>query len=145
MQRAYAILYYQFWSVWLRHIFRHFLIHGTIFGEKKSLDIKCVFCFSRQLLFETFLILIIIQQDIVINLKTSLCKVPVSFVIFHWNLKFLEIFSKEARISSFIKMRPVGAKLFHAEGQTDGHVEANSHFSLLKNWKPYMIRNVICV
>jgi len=28
-----------------------------------------------------------------------------------------------------MKIRPVGAKLFHADGQTDRHDEANSRFS----------------
>jgi hypothetical protein len=28
-----------------------------------------------------------------------------------------------------MKIRPVGAELFHSDGQTDRHDEANSHFS----------------
>jgi hypothetical protein len=28
-----------------------------------------------------------------------------------------------------MKIRPVGAELFHADGRTDGHNEANSRFS----------------
>jgi hypothetical protein len=36
---------------------------------------------------------------------------------------------KKAQVSSFIKIRPVGAELFHADWQTDGHDEANSRFS----------------
>jgi hypothetical protein len=28
-----------------------------------------------------------------------------------------------------MNIRPVGAELFHAEGRTDGHAEANSRFS----------------
>jgi hypothetical protein len=52
-----------------------YLVNNTIF-EKKLLNIKCVFSFSLQLLFETFLILRRIQRDIVINVKTSSCKVP---------------------------------------------------------------------
>jgi hypothetical protein len=38
-------------------------------------------------------------------------------------------FRKKAQISSFIKIRPVGVELFHADGQTGGHDEANSCFS----------------
>jgi hypothetical protein len=48
---------------------------GSIFG-KKLLNIKCVFWFSLQLLFEMFLVLRRIQWDTVINVKTSSCKVP---------------------------------------------------------------------
>jgi hypothetical protein len=40
-------------------------------------------------------------------------------------LYFIDRFSKEAQISNLIKIRPVGAELFRA----DGHVEDNSRFS----------------
>jgi hypothetical protein len=63
------------WPVWLYHIFPHYLINGTIFG-KMLLNIKCVFWFSLQLLSETFLIIRIIQPDIIINVHRSSCKVP---------------------------------------------------------------------
>jgi len=47
-------------------------------------------------------------------------------------LIFLDRFSKNTQISNFIKIRPVGAELFHADGrldgQTDRHDEANSRF-----------------
>ena len=32
-------------------------------------------------------------------------------------------------MSNFMKIRPVGAELFHADRQTDGRDEANSHIS----------------
>jgi hypothetical protein len=34
---------------------------------------------------------------------------------------------KNAQVSNLIKIRPVGAQLFHADGQTDKQDEANSH------------------
>jgi hypothetical protein len=37
---------------------------------------------------------------------------------FPWNLNFLDRFSKKSKISSFMKIRPVGAELFHADGRT---------------------------
>ena len=40
-----------------------------------------------------------------------------------------QIFEEKAQISSFIKIRPVGAELFHADGRRDKHDEANSRFS----------------
>jgi hypothetical protein len=58
------------------------------------------------------------QRDIIINVHTSSCRVPV-IVRFQSNLNFLHVFSKNAQISDFMKMRPVGAELFHADGQTD--------------------------
>jgi hypothetical protein len=36
---------------------------------------------------------------------------------------------KNIEKSNFVKPRPVGAELFHADGQTDIHYEANSRFS----------------
>ena len=47
------------------------------FSGKKLLNIKRVFCFSLQMLFETFLILRRIQRDIVKNVKTTFCEVSV--------------------------------------------------------------------
>ena len=75
MQRACVILYSHLWPFWVHHIFRNFLINGTIFG-KKLLNIKCVFWFSLQLLYEKFLILRRIQWDIVITVITLLVKYP---------------------------------------------------------------------
>jgi len=40
-----------------------------------------------------------------------------------------QIFSKNTEISNLIKMRPVAAQLFHADGQTDKHDETDSRFS----------------
>jgi hypothetical protein len=40
-----------------------------------------------------------------------------------------QTFEKKDEISNKFKIRPVAAKLFHADRQTDGHDEANSHFS----------------
>ena len=42
-------------------------------------------------------------------------------------------FSKNTQISNFMKMCPVGAKLFYEDGQSDRHDEANSHFSQFVN------------
>jgi hypothetical protein len=40
-----------------------------------------------------------------------------------------QIFKKNPQISNFIKIRPVGAELFHADGQTERHEETNRRFS----------------
>ena len=66
--------------LWLHRMFRHYLINGKVFGEKNVTEYKiCVLIFPT-ILFETFLVLRINQQDIVINVKTSSGKVPVIFV-----------------------------------------------------------------
>jgi hypothetical protein len=61
-------------------IFRYYLIKGTIF-EKRNIEHK-MFVFYLQCLSKTFLILRRIQRYIVINLKTSSCKVPVILFVF---------------------------------------------------------------
>jgi len=66
------------------------------------------------------------------NAYLSSRKVPVILDIFYWNFNFLDIISKNTEISDFMKIRPVGAKLFHADGGTDGHKAANVFF-----WKFY--------
>ena len=53
------------------------------------------------------------------NVYWSSCKVPAILVEFWWNLNFLDRVSKNTQVSNFIKFRPVGAELFHADGQTD--------------------------
>ena len=93
------------------------------FREKKSLNIKCVFWFFLQLLFETFLILRRIQWDIIINVKTSSCKLPVILSDFNKTWIFTIYFRKKSQISRFVKIRPMGAEFFHAEEQTDGQTD----------------------
>jgi hypothetical protein len=90
--RAHALYYVgHLWPVWFYHIFPHCLINGMVFW-KTLLSIKYVFWFPVQRLPETFLIL---RRR------------------FWWNLNSLDRFFKMSQISDFIKIRAVGAKLFH--------------------------------
>jgi hypothetical protein len=119
MQSAGTLLYF-LWSVRLYHIFPDFLINGMIFG-KKVIYIKYLLWFSLQLLSRSFLIPMRNERDITRNVHRSSCKGPVVLVRFEPNLNFLHRFSKNLQISNFIKICPVGAQLFHADGRTDRH------------------------
>ena len=46
-------------------------------------------------------------------------KVAVILVRFYSNLNFLDRLSKTAQIANSMKIRPVEAELFHANGRTD--------------------------
>ena len=95
------------------------------------LNTKCVSIFSTTVV-KTFLILRRNKRDIK-KVHWSSCKVPFSLVWFSWKLNFLNRFFKNPQISNFMKIRPVGAELFHTygwmDGWTDRHDEANNHFS----------------
>jgi hypothetical protein len=80
----------------LHKIFRHYLITDTIFG-KKLLNLKCVFWFSVQLLFETFLIPRTIHRDIVMNVKTFF---HVKYSLFFSDFNETWIFSTDVRTES---------------------------------------------
>jgi hypothetical protein len=43
--------------------------------------------------------------------------------------KISDSFSKTTQIQNFMKIRPVGDTLFHADRRTDGRDEANGGFS----------------
>jgi hypothetical protein len=111
--------------LWLHQIFLHFLTDGAILEKKKFLDMKCVFWIFVQLLPKIFLILRRIRRNIVINVKTSLCKVPVILVRFYLNLTFLDRFFEKIIRFNENPFRGSRGVLF---GRTDGHDEANISF-----------------
>jgi hypothetical protein len=54
------------------------------------------------------------------NVYWSSCKTPVIFVRVWRNWNFIDRCSKNTQISDSVKIRPVGAELFHADRRTDG-------------------------
>ena len=108
----------------------HYLINNRIFEEKKLLNAKCGFWFSLQLLSEIFLILRRTERDMIKSIYWSTCKVPLLFLSdFSETWISFNKFSKNTEIQNFMKIRPVGAELFHADGRTNRHDEAQSRFS----------------
>jgi hypothetical protein len=78
------------------------------------LNIKCVFSFLLQNLFQSLLILIRIQRYVIVNVKTHYsCGILMNLEIFSTDCR------KKSQIPSFMKIRPLGAELFHADGLTD--------------------------
>ena len=66
-----------------------------------------------------------IHHIAICGLSTS--QVPVTLVGLTLILNFLD--QKKIQLSSFTKIRLVGAELLHADGQTDGLDESNNGFS----------------
>ena len=106
------------------NIFPLYLLTDTIFGEKKLLNIKCVFWLSLQLLSVTFLTLRRIQWDTITNVHMSSRKVPVILVPFKRNWNFLNTFArkKKAWISNVIKNPSSGSWVVPC-GQTYGRTD----------------------
>ena len=111
--------------------FRIISKNGTIFGEG-LLNITCV------LIFCTASIWSISQfknsSRFYHKLRRSSCKVTVVLAKILMKLEFSRyFFSKNPQIPNFMKIRPVGAELFHADGRTDRdrHDIAYSRFSQL--------------
>ena len=67
--------YCHLWPAPLYRIFPHYPLKGTIF-EGRVLNTKCVFWFSVQLLYETFLVLRRTERDMIKTVRRYSCEVP---------------------------------------------------------------------
>ena len=81
MQSACAVLYYHLWPLWLNHIYPHYLKKRQDFRNDVVEYKVCILIFCA-ILCETFFILRIIQRDTIINVHSSVCKVPIILAIF---------------------------------------------------------------
>jgi hypothetical protein len=78
---------------------------------------------------ETLLILMRDEGDIIINVHTSSCSVRYSCMSLIKPEFSRQIFEKSCQILNFMKILSMGAEVFRADGQTNGHDEGNSRFS----------------
>jgi hypothetical protein len=85
------------WPLLFHHIFRHYLINGTIFEKKQLLNITRVFGFFLELLSKTFIILRRIRQDIVIYVKSLHVKYPLFLPDFNETWIFSTYFRKNLK------------------------------------------------
>jgi hypothetical protein len=100
---------------------------GHDFRKKKLLNIKYVFWFSLKFSFEIFLILRRNERDTIKMCIGLHVQYPLSLSDFN-ETSSRQIFEKSSNIT-FYAIRPVGAELFHVDGRTDRHDEANCRFS----------------
>jgi len=100
------------------------------FRKKKLLNAICLLWFPLKLLFEISLIVRRPERDMIKIIHISLhFKYPLLSTDFTLNPNFLDKFSKNPQMWNLIKICTVGAELFRAERQTDGHDEACSRIS----------------
>jgi len=119
--------YCYLWPTPLYSIFPYCLINGMIFGKKKLPSTKCVFWFSLQLLYETFLVLRRNERDMIKNVHWSSYKAPFILVRFEINLNFLDRFFEKSSNVIFHENPSCGSRV--PRGQTDRHDEDSRRFS----------------
>jgi hypothetical protein len=113
--------------------FPHYLGNGTIFKEKRLLNIKCVLIFSTNLS-GTFLILRRILQDITKNVHGSSWRVAFILVRLPSNFNFLDSFSELLKYQTSWKIRPWEPTCsIRTYRRTDRHDEADSRFPHFRN------------
>jgi len=94
------MLYHHLGSVWLYHIFPHYLTNGKIFGKKVTEHQMCVLIFSTTFFSETFHILTRMKRmkwDIIIHVHKSV-KYPLFLSDFNEIFIFLADFQKNIQI-----------------------------------------------
>jgi hypothetical protein len=117
-------------AVRLYTIFPHYLTNGTI-SEKKVIEYKmCILIFCK-ILSETCIILRRSDRDTMKMYIGPRVKYPLFLSDFYEALNIPTDFQKNSQMSNFMKIRPVGAELYHADGLTDGRTDRRTDIKKL--------------
>jgi hypothetical protein len=125
LQSVCAVLYSHLWPLWLAVQYFSTLSHKKhSFRKKKILNVRCVFWFSAQGLSEIFLILRKTERHIIINIHRF------SYTVFLTDFNQTWIFWTDIRkaLKYYISLNFVQWESSYFI-RTDGHDEANNHFS----------------
>ena len=115
------------WHARLYNIFPRYVLNDTIFGKRRLLDTKCMFRYYLQLLSETFLILRRTESDMITNAHRPWYNHTLLLSYFSDTGIFSTDSRKNTCISNLMEIRPVGAELFHVDGQTDTQTERQTY------------------
>ena len=80
------------------------------------------------------------QRDIIVNVRSPSCKVPVFLVRFKSDLNFLDKLSSNPKLSNSMEICPVGAKLVNANGQIDGQTDMTKRIVAFRNLRKRLER-----
>jgi len=100
--------------------FFHIILQTAQFIEKVIVHKMCVLNFSTAVC-QTSVILRGIKRDMNKSVYWLWCTVPLLLSDFSETWIFSTDFRKNTQISNFMKILPLGAEMFHADGRTDGH------------------------
>jgi hypothetical protein len=126
MQCACAVLYCRLWPVRLYHISPYYLINAMIYGRQVTENNMCVLTFPTTGVWNICHCKKYLAKpyhkctNVVMQRTRYSCHILMKIWFFS--------FSKNTQISNFLRILPVEAELFHADGRTDRYNEANSHF-----------------
>jgi len=127
--------YCHMWPVRHYNIFPHYLINGTIFGNKMLLNIKCVLWFYLQILPVRFLVIRRTERDIIKNVHWPSYKVPLFLSDFNESWTFSTDFRKIPKYISLwksVKCEPSWS--MRTDGRTDRLSEMTKLTAAFRNF-----------
>ena len=131
-----AVLYCHLWPIWRYQSFPHYLINGTIGGGGVKLNTKMYlyFHYNSRWSISHF------QRDIIVNVRSS-WKIYIMLCQIWIKLEFSLQILKNPQISNVMKIRPVGAEVFHQDRQTYRRTDTTRH-DMTRHFFPHLMQSV---